>query len=228
MNRTPTFEFTDCHGPREGPVTIPPQREQVGKILLATALGWTRPRLDRRIESDPNFPIHRRGDQRGGWVFILADVVDYLRTTAGPEPPAASTEEAAIAPTRKRAFDKNRLAGALGWTRPRLDRRLRHDPDFPILARGDRRGGWEFDLAAVSAHLTAKPVLPPARAPRRTDNIRALAAALGWTRRRLDREIASDPNFPVQARHKGRAWRFDVMRVRAYLDAKPEPPGPKG
>lgn len=47
-----------------------------------------------------------------------------------------------------------------------------------------------------------------------------LAARLGWTRDRLDRAIAADPdNFPISVRGtKTEPWGFDLARVRAYLD----------
>jgi phage terminase Nu1 subunit (DNA packaging protein) len=71
---------------------------------------------------------------------------------------------------------KAALCDALGWTRPRLDRRLDSDQLFPVAKRGTRAGGWEFDLAAVAAYLggepaaaaasvKAAPTAPPASAP---------------------------------------------------------------
>jgi phage terminase Nu1 subunit (DNA packaging protein) len=62
---------------------------------------------------------------------------------------------------------KAELAQALGWSRPRLDRRLAADPYFPIVTQGDGTGGWEFDLEAVKAHLAetekAETLTPRAR-----------------------------------------------------------------
>ena len=49
-----------------------------GKAELALILGWARTRLDRRIESDPDFPVKRRGTRAGGWEFDAAAVVAYL------------------------------------------------------------------------------------------------------------------------------------------------------
>ncbi|WP_261533574.1 DUF1441 family protein [Burkholderia multivorans] len=54
------------------------------------------------------------------------------------------------------AIGKAALAEALGWTRPKLDRRIDSDESFPILRRGTRAGGWEFDLAAVKAYLAGE------------------------------------------------------------------------
>jgi phage terminase Nu1 subunit (DNA packaging protein) len=59
---------------------------------------------------------------------------------------------------------KAALAEALGWTRPKLDRRLESDARFPVVTRGTKAGGWEFDLAAVRTYLD--PEAPPASPPR--------------------------------------------------------------
>lgn len=73
--------------------------------------------------------------------------------------------------TQPRYIGKADLAEALGWTRPKLDRRLDSDASFPVVARGTRAGGWQFDLAAVRAYLDGKPVpkaSAPAPAPKRS------------------------------------------------------------
>lgn len=51
----------------------------VGKKQLADELGWSRGRLDRRLEEDATFPILTRGDQAGGWSFDLAAVLKHLQ-----------------------------------------------------------------------------------------------------------------------------------------------------
>ena len=48
---------------------------------------------------------------------------------------------------------KSTLAGILEWSRPRLDRRLRDDPSFPVAQRGMQTGGWQFNVADVMAYL---------------------------------------------------------------------------
>ncbi|WP_321896025.1 hypothetical protein [Paraburkholderia heleia] len=63
---------------------------------------------------------------------------------------------------------KAALADALGWTRPKLDRRLDSDESFPIAKRGTRAGGWEFDLSAVKAYLAGGASAARARAPAQT------------------------------------------------------------
>lgn len=80
---------------------------------------------------------------------------------------------------------KKELCQALGWSRPKLDRRLQSDPDFPVVSRGDQSGGWKFNLKAVEKHLggvtrpetsagkaakkkTAKPRTPAQTEPRAT------------------------------------------------------------
>ncbi|MBB6320579.1 hypothetical protein [Paraburkholderia tropica] len=65
---------------------------------------------------------------------------------------------------------KAALCEALGWTRPKLDRRIESDEAFPIAKRGTRAGGWEFDLAAVRAYLGGAPAAKQSRgAPARSD-----------------------------------------------------------
>ncbi|WP_322055637.1 hypothetical protein [Burkholderia cenocepacia] len=71
------------------------------------------------------------------------------------------------------AIGKAALADALGWTRPKLDRRLDSDGSFPILKRGTRAGGWEFDLGAVRAYLAGESAgssRPAAKAAARAAN----------------------------------------------------------
>lgn len=67
-----------------------PQAQPIGKGALAVALGWTRPKLDRRLNSDPSFPVVRKGDQSGGWAFHLPAVKTYL---AGKNAPAVSNAD---------------------------------------------------------------------------------------------------------------------------------------
>lgn len=50
-------------------------------------------------------------------------------------------------------FGKAELCARLGWSRPRLDRRLESDANFPVMKRGNRQGGWEFDIDAIVAYL---------------------------------------------------------------------------
>ncbi|WP_431276264.1 hypothetical protein ACQ858_08425 [Variovorax ureilyticus] len=75
----------------------------VGKAELAAALGWTRPRLDRRLENDASFPVRKRGTRAGGWEFDVDAVVAYLdgQSVAQAEPaptPAPPAPEAKVAP----------------------------------------------------------------------------------------------------------------------------------
>lgn len=68
----------------------------IGKKELAAALGWSRPRLDRRLNEDPHFPVHSRGGKGGGWEFDLALVLAYLN--GAPNPPTGE----ALAPDEER------------------------------------------------------------------------------------------------------------------------------
>lgn len=56
---------------------------------------------------------------------------------------------------------KKELCVALGWSRPKLDKRLKTDPKFPIVSRGDQSGGWAFDPDAVNRYLDGRPPPPP-------------------------------------------------------------------
>lgn len=55
--------------------------------------------------------------------------------------------------------DKKGLCERLGWSRPTLDRRLRADENFPVLQCGKPGIEWQFDVAAVIAHLALAPDL---------------------------------------------------------------------
>jgi hypothetical protein len=62
--------------------------QTVGKKELCAHLGWSRSRLDRVLERDPNFPVVSRGDQQGGWSFGTGAVDLYLaRGAAGVTAP---------------------------------------------------------------------------------------------------------------------------------------------
>ncbi len=84
----------------------------MGKKDLAAALGWARTTLDRRLQSDPAFPIVARGDQSGGWQLDL----DAVRRgyNMAERPPAAP--ETSAAP----AIDEAQLRDAIAPALPRL------------------------------------------------------------------------------------------------------------
>lgn len=63
------------------------------------------------------------------------------------------------------AIGKKELCARLGWSRPTLDRRLNGDPHFPVQTRGNKGGGWEFDLAKVTAYLNGEPEELPLSSP---------------------------------------------------------------
>lgn len=84
--------------------------EVVGKAALCEALGWTRPRLDRRLESDAAFPVAKRGTRAGGWEFDVAAIQAYL---SGPQPKKApSVDEKPAARVDARAGAGNPYPGA--------------------------------------------------------------------------------------------------------------------
>lgn len=85
--------------------------QTIGKAALASVLGWTRPKLDRRLNTDPAFPVVKRGSQQGGWEFDQSQVETYLSgapVTAQPTAPEPSKRA-----KRKGAIDKAQLAAAV-------------------------------------------------------------------------------------------------------------------
>lgn len=62
----------------EAAVAVDADKRVVGKKGLCEALGWSRMRLERRLESDPLFPVEKRGTQAGGWEFDVDHVLEYL------------------------------------------------------------------------------------------------------------------------------------------------------
>ncbi|MBR8303460.1 hypothetical protein KDW49_22385 [Burkholderia dolosa] len=60
------------------PHRLDAQRALVSKSALCRLLGWSRPKLDLRLETDPHFPVASRGVKGGGWRFDTAAVVAYL------------------------------------------------------------------------------------------------------------------------------------------------------
>jgi phage terminase Nu1 subunit (DNA packaging protein) len=55
----------------------------LGKAALARLLGWSRPTLDLRLETDPAFPVLRSGSKGGGWRFDAEAVRAYLQRDGG-------------------------------------------------------------------------------------------------------------------------------------------------
>lgn len=82
----------------------------IGKAALCEALGWTRPRLDRRLDSDESFPVARRGTRAGGWEFDLAAVQSYL--SGGTPAPASAKRAAKSGATKATAEAANQYPGA--------------------------------------------------------------------------------------------------------------------
>ena len=58
----------------------------VGKQEMATLLGWSRPTLDLRLQSDAKFPVRRRGNQSGGWQFSVLEVFEHMGCEPPPRP----------------------------------------------------------------------------------------------------------------------------------------------
>lgn len=93
-----------------------PSAETVGKKALAAHLGWARTTLDRRLKVDPNFPARSRGDQSGGWGFVIPEVDKYLgeqTIAAAPTP----TKVSKAAPS----IDKAQLRDAVAPALPKVE-----------------------------------------------------------------------------------------------------------
>jgi hypothetical protein len=113
------------------------------------------------------------------------------RKNRGVTPSAASVTPSAGSVTPE-TIGKAALCAALGWTRPRLDRRLDSDGSFPVAKRGTRAGGWEFDLTAVHAYLGAEPAIEvPAQAPKSITSKSATRAPID------SRTPFAEPKFTV-------------------------------
>jgi phage terminase Nu1 subunit (DNA packaging protein) len=65
----------------------------IGKKELCARLGWARPTLDRRLNSDAHFPVRSRGGKGGGWEFDPDEVVAYLNGAAVPIAPPPADDE---------------------------------------------------------------------------------------------------------------------------------------
>jgi phage terminase Nu1 subunit (DNA packaging protein) len=102
-------------------------RKLIGKKELCLALGWARTRLDRRLKTDPNFPVVSRGDQAGGWAFDLAEVLAYLD---GKPPPEEAVEKSP-------AVDQAQLRDAVKSRLPKVER---HTPKPRERASADHKG----------------------------------------------------------------------------------------
>lgn len=55
-----------------------PAEGVASKKRLCELLGWSRMKLDRRIETDATFPVQARGTRAGGWKFDVSAVTAYL------------------------------------------------------------------------------------------------------------------------------------------------------
>jgi phage terminase Nu1 subunit (DNA packaging protein) len=110
---------------------------------------------------------------------------------------------------------KKELCAWLKWSRPTLDRRLEGDQNFPIRKRGDRGGGWEFDLDAVGAYLEGgvlsrtAPAKPEAKA-----TPRAPAKHAGEATARQRRELAQAELMEDKLRkQRGALVEAELMRM---------------
>lgn len=128
--------------------------------------------------------------------------------------------KAGVTPPRSTAgktVGKKELAEALGWTRPKLDRRLESDAGFPVVTRGTKAGGWEFDLAAVRAYLDPEEAPPPPPRPARPRPADRKPAPPPPPVFDLDLEDEEDP--PVPRRRQGPAQHAGEATAKQRKDA---------
>jgi hypothetical protein len=131
-----------------------------GKGALCAALGWTRPRLELRLESDPNFPIKRRGRLNGtgvnAWEFDIEAVKAYLGgyANASGGSPGDSSQPAEGEALRNNA----EAAGGAFDVRERSARQRRESAQAELLENKLLRQNAAFverdDLEAVMATMT--------------------------------------------------------------------------
>lgn len=107
-----------------------------------------------------------------------------------------------------RQIGKRELCKVLGWTRPRLDRRIEGDGNFPILKRGTQRGGWKFDIDAVFAYLGSKEKSPKSGS--------SGAAHFGETTARQRKDHA-DAELKIDKLQKSRSELVEVEDVRQVI-----------
>ena len=175
----------------------------LNKSQLATKLGWSRPTLDKRLRTDPHFPVQSRGDQSGGWTFDLQDVLSYLGIDAELRPLAANPVRDAISAWPAQAvsslplFDGPAFAAASKALEPKR---------LPIIEEPHiRRDGLsEAHLTILSQFLTNLPADFGKGTNLNKEVEKALAAAnrtAALTYDRLWRNLAGAPDqLPLEMR----------------------------
>jgi len=127
----------------------------VGKVKLAGLLGWSPARLDRLLESEPEFPVRTRGAKGIAYEFELHEVGAFLRRREERR----TIEEAATRSAKERSDPREaRLvvkSKRLELTADRLARRLvtRGDAKTAIGALADELTAWRARLGAGLAKL---------------------------------------------------------------------------
>lgn len=115
--------------------------KRIGKVELCAELGWSRPKLDRRLESDPHFPVVYRGGEGKGraWGFDLDAVLDYLQSFHEDEPRRAEIPES---PLDQRISARFRESGEVGDVTPFRN--------APVTHRGEETGRRRRDEAQAA------------------------------------------------------------------------------
>lgn len=127
--------------------------------------------------------------------------------------------KAGVTPPRYTAgqtVGKKELVEALGWTRPKLDRRLESDAGFPVVTRGTKAGGWEFDVAAVRAYLEPDEAPPP---PPRSARPRPAQRRPPPPPPVLDADLEDEEEPPTPRRRQGPAQHAGEATAKQRKDA---------
>lgn len=101
-----------------------------------------------------------------------------------------------------------RLCQALNWARTTLDRRLETDAAFPVVMRGGKGGGWQFDITEVKAYLDG---VPTTGATRESGPVSTLTAGEQTARQRRDAVQAEILEDQLR-RNRGELVQVEVMR----------------
>ena len=165
----------------------------LNKQELCNALNWSAPRLDRRLTSDPNFPVRKRGTRAGGWEFVLADVMAHLTSPPADgavprpgRPPKTAAEEAAAlaaAPAEHQGEAtakqrKDQASAALLEDKLRRDRGELLDREELRMVIGDALARFSSGLDSLPEQIVKRLGLEDAKTERVREVVNELRAAL--------------------------------------------------
>jgi len=128
--------------------------QHVGKSALCRLLGWSRPTLDLRLETDSRFPVLQRGVRGGGWRFDAAAVLAYLSgDREGVHGPAGAEEIEQLADGPSPASKPPAMVVHIG---EQSARQRRDAVQAEILEDKLRRDRSDLVLTAEAVHVLEK------------------------------------------------------------------------